>query len=300
MSEADDQFDPAPDDDGSVGRKDKIVRRQDWPEPVIIDGRRVRDLRYLATVEPEDEDDSGNAPTETDLENPPPEDSSPADVSNNAVNALAPAASPDVAISSNGSTVRVRQRPQTPSLPAEGVGRDDVSSDVSPVATVPEDSEATDASSMPADPVKKKRVGKYFPPEEMRFQKGVSGNPRGRPSGSKSATTIARNAVSERRTLTINGVTKKWTLLEIAFHQQANKAAKGDTKALNFLLPYLPGGVAGRNDTSDQAEPVMPFLDQTDIEMLADETRRRLHAEGLGEAQIDTVLSAMGLKTKKL
>src|SRR5690348_9412338 len=82
-------------------------------------------------------------------------------------------------------------------------------------------------------------VGYGKPPAETRFQKGQSGNPNGRPKGSKNLATIVRQAANERVTIVVKGKQRSITKLEAAAKQLANKAAQGDLKAMQMLLPQL-------------------------------------------------------------
>jgi hypothetical protein len=78
-------------------------------------------------------------------------------------------------------------------------------------------------------------VGYRSPPEATRFQKGVSGNPRGRPKGSLNVATVLTKTLREMVTITENGRRKRMTKLEAALKQLVNKAAAGDLRALRHL-----------------------------------------------------------------
>lgn len=86
-----------------------------------------------------------------------------------------------------------------------------------------------------------KKTGDYEtgyrkPPKHTRFQKGVSGNPKGRPKGAKSIATILNEMSREQVKTTINGRTRYKSKLEIVFLQLINKAAGGDLKAIREYL----------------------------------------------------------------
>jgi hypothetical protein len=83
-------------------------------------------------------------------------------------------------------------------------------------------------------------VGYGKPPQRTRFRKGQSGNPKGRPRGSRNATTILNEALHERVVVTENGRRKSATKLEVIFKQLVNKAAQGDHRATQLLLNQMP------------------------------------------------------------
>jgi len=87
------------------------------------------------------------------------------------------------------------------------------------------------------------KVGFGKPPESTQFKKGVTGNPKGRPKGSKSIAGILTKMGRERVKVTINGKTKTVNKLEAVFMQLSNKALNGDLKAMRELLwacKYFP------------------------------------------------------------
>ena len=103
-------------------------------------------------------------------------------------------------------------------------------------------------------------VGYGKPPETSQFQKGQSGNPKGRPKGSKNLASILHRAAHEKITVTENGQKKQITKLEAAAKQLANRAASGDYRALSLLMPQLAlvdasltAPVSPEPDANDQA-----------------------------------------------
>jgi len=82
------------------------------------------------------------------------------------------------------------------------------------------------------------QVGYGRPPKNRRFREGVSGNPRGRPKGSKNLATTFRKITQEK--VQVNGPQgpRMITKLEAGITQLANRAAKGDTKAIRELIHW--------------------------------------------------------------
>jgi hypothetical protein len=81
------------------------------------------------------------------------------------------------------------------------------------------------------------KVGYGRPPIATRFTAGRSGNPKGRPKGSRNAETTARDAL--KRTIAVGGKgpQRKKTVREIAYERLGEKALAGDTKALISPVP---------------------------------------------------------------
>ena len=80
------------------------------------------------------------------------------------------------------------------------------------------------------------RVGYGHPPQSARFQKGRSGNPKGRPKGSMNLLTLLATTLGERVVINENGQRKTVTKLEAALKQLTNKAAGGDLRAIVQLV----------------------------------------------------------------
>jgi hypothetical protein len=79
-------------------------------------------------------------------------------------------------------------------------------------------------------------VGYSKPPKERQFKKGVSGNPKGRPKGSKNIATLFNEIASELIPLTEGSKSKNVTRLEGVLRIQMNSALKGDHRAIKETL----------------------------------------------------------------
>ena len=77
------------------------------------------------------------------------------------------------------------------------------------------------------------------PPDSTKFKPGKSGNPRGRPKGSRGHRQIVASVVNAKVWITENGKRSKKTKFELALTQQTNKAAKGDIKSFLAMLKVM-------------------------------------------------------------
>ena len=89
-------------------------------------------------------------------------------------------------------------------------------------------------------------VGYGRPPVATRFRPGHSGNPEGRPKGSKSAASIARETLERKVPVTERGARRNMTVRAVAFWLLAQKALSGDIKALAFILSLEAEGQGHR------------------------------------------------------
>lgn len=102
-------------------------------------------------------------------------------------------------------------------------------------------------------------VGKGRPPRHTRFQKGRSGNPKGRRKGSRNVATLLDHALNERVVVTENGKRKTITKFEAMLKQLANKAASGDHRAIKLLMPLAETYLASsQSPASDSPAPGPP------------------------------------------
>ena len=73
---------------------------------------------------------------------------------------------------------------------------------------------------------------------EYPVPQGQSGNPKGRPKGSRALASIWRCAMNEKVTINENGQRRRITKQEAAVKQLANKAASGDKRAIQGMLRF--------------------------------------------------------------
>ena len=79
-------------------------------------------------------------------------------------------------------------------------------------------------------------VGYGMPPKDTRFKKGASGNPKGRPKGTRNVAAVFAKTLREKVVINEHGQRKTITKLEAAIKQFVNKAAGGDLRALQMLV----------------------------------------------------------------
>jgi hypothetical protein len=82
------------------------------------------------------------------------------------------------------------------------------------------------------------KVGYGKPPQTTRFRKGQSGNPRGRPRGSRNFASLVDEALAEPVMINENGRRKKATKLQVIVKQLVNKAAQGDHRSIQLLMAF--------------------------------------------------------------
>ena len=92
---------------------------------------------------------------------------------------------------------------------------------------------------MSTDPKPDYVVGPGRPPLATRFQKGRSGNPRGRPRRAKNLATLLHEALDERVGVTEDGRCRKRSKRELGLARLADKFAAGDPQAVKLLLSLL-------------------------------------------------------------
>jgi hypothetical protein len=89
--------------------------------------------------------------------------------------------------------------------------------------------------SKPADYI----VGFGRPPKATQFTAGKSGNPKGRPNGSRPVGALLQEIIQERVSVSKNGRTRRIPAIEVMFRRLANDAMRSDKGAIKLLLSMV-------------------------------------------------------------
>jgi len=100
-------------------------------------------------------------------------------------------------------------------------------------------------------------IGKGKAPKEHQFKPGQSGNPKGRPKGSKNVNHILSKILGEKITITDAGQKMVVSKLEGAMRVLVNKAFAGHPQSLKLLLDVVEG-----TQGSNPAPAENPFTDE--------------------------------------
>ncbi|KRS19181.1 DUF5681 domain-containing protein [Roseovarius indicus] len=117
-----------------------------------------------------------------------------------------------------------------------------------------------------SDDDKDYEVGYGKPPKHSQFKKGQSGNPKGRPKGSKNVATIFRERLFSTVNIKENGRRKQITMIEALFRTLLKSGLEGDARAQDRLIKLLPLADADASDAEQDAQIVR--TDQTDEDVL--------------------------------
>lgn len=87
------------------------------------------------------------------------------------------------------------------------------------------------------------RGGYKNPPKEHQFKEGQSGNPKGRPKGSKNLSGLYMDLLKEKIHITEGGKSKTMTTQEAIARRIRADALKGKDKAIDRILEHAPQNV---------------------------------------------------------
>jgi hypothetical protein len=119
-------------------------------------------------------------------------------------------------------------------------------------------------------------VGYGKPPRHAGFHKGRSGNPKGRPKGSKNLATLLTEALDEKVQVTEDGKRRRVTKRELVIKQLVNKSASADLRAIKQLTDIVERAERRTGDSPAALPP--PALTAADEEVIA-ELRKRIERD---------------------
>jgi hypothetical protein len=79
-------------------------------------------------------------------------------------------------------------------------------------------------------------IGYRRPPVATQFQKGQSGNKKGRPKGSRPVSAVLQGILQQKLAVSENGKTRRYTYLEVMLRRLAGDAMRSDPAALKLIL----------------------------------------------------------------
>ena len=132
------------------------------------------------------------------------------------------------------------------------------------------------ASNSDTEPTADYAVGYGKPPRHSGFQKGRSGNPKGRPKGSKNFATLLTEALDEKVQVTEDGKRRRIAKRELVIKQLVNKSAAADLRAIKQLTDIVQG-IEGRTGAA-HAPPSPQAFTAADQEVIA-ELRKRIERD---------------------
>jgi hypothetical protein len=83
------------------------------------------------------------------------------------------------------------------------------------------------------------KVGKGRPPLATRWKPGQSGNPKGRPKGSRPVGAVLQDIIQQKVPVTENGKTRRIPALEVILRRLTNDAMRSDPRAIKLLLSLV-------------------------------------------------------------
>jgi hypothetical protein len=123
-------------------------------------------------------------------------------------------------------------------------------------------------------------VGYGRPPKQSRFQSGCSGNPKGRPGGTRNLETDLREELSERILVRVGDRGKKVSKQRAMLMALVARALKGDTRAAVVLLQMM-AKLMPTEETIGASEAALSTDDQEILDRFID---RRIKArDGIPE-----------------
>jgi hypothetical protein len=129
-------------------------------------------------------------------------------------------------------------------------------------------------------------VGFGKPPKRNQFQKGQSGNPKGRPKHSLNLVAVLESALSEQVVITENGQRRTITKFEAMFKQVVNKAAGGDPRAFQ-QVSGLAIQILGPEPDESKDTPRSPEQERSLLAQFVHRIKQQASDEVMDGAMVD-------------
>lgn len=112
------------------------------------------------------------------------------------------------------------------------------------------------------------KPGYKKPPRHTQFKPGESGNPKGRPAGSKNVNTLIERELDQKVVVREGGRSVQLTKREVLVKQLVKKAIEGDHRSQQTLLKRDQELAAAHRSANDNAASAETPLDQDDRAIL--------------------------------
>ena len=127
------------------------------------------------------------------------------------------------------------------------------------------------------------QVGYGKPPRHSRFRQGQSGNPKGRPKGSRNMAALLEEALDEPVLVNEQGRRRRIAMREAIAKQLVNKAAGGDARSLQLLFATMRG--SGAQQEPEAEVQALSAEDEKIMVQLSERFRRCAQAAEGGEEE---------------
>lgn len=87
-----------------------------------------------------------------------------------------------------------------------------------------------------------------FPNDDTQFKPGASGNPSGRPRGSRNLSTILREMLEEEIEVSIDGTKQRKQFGDVIIRRLLKKANDGDIRAITEIFDRVEGKAKQANE----------------------------------------------------
>lgn len=129
-------------------------------------------------------------------------------------------------------------------------------------------------------------VGYAKPPVKTQFKPGKSGNPKGRPKGSKNTYKLLDDLLAQKLSITQDGKKTKIDKRTMSLLQLVNKSVKGDFKSTQALLPMM----IQIDENNEQKERMLEALHRDDKKILEEYKKRILEGNKLSDETAKEVI----------